>query len=85
MAMGIPVITNAGVGDVKEVVNRYNGGFVVHDFTDQSFKTIIDKMLSGNSFDESAIRMGAKEFYSLDTAVERYHRVYNKIFALDGK
>jgi glycosyltransferase involved in cell wall biosynthesis len=80
MAMGIPVITNAGVGDVKEVVNRYEAGYIVNDFTDQSFNTIIDKMLAGNSFDKSAIRMGAKEFYSLDIAVDRYHSVYDKIF-----
>jgi glycosyltransferase involved in cell wall biosynthesis len=80
MAMGIPVITNDGVGDVKQVVNRYNAGYVVNDFSDQAFNTVIDKMLAGNSFDKSAIRMGAQEFYSLNIAVEGYRSVYGKIF-----
>jgi hypothetical protein len=80
MAMGIPVITNAGVGDVKEVVNRYDAGYVVNDFTDQSFDIVIDKMLAGNSFDKSAIRKGAEAFYSLDIAVKRYHKIYGEIF-----
>ena len=80
MAMGIPVITNAGVGDVKEVVNRYDAGYVVNDFTDQSFDIVIDKMLAGNSFDKSGIRKGAEAFYSLDIAVERYHKIYGEIF-----
>ena len=31
MAMGIPVITNSGVGDVEEIVKKYEGGFVVED------------------------------------------------------
>ncbi len=80
MAMGIPVITNDGVGDVKEVVNRYNAGYVVPDFSDQSFNRVIDAILSGNLFDTNAIRKGAKDFYALDLAVERYRVIYDKIF-----
>ena len=80
MAMGIPVITNDGVGDVKEVVTTYNAGYVVNNFTDESFKSVIDKMIAGNSFDKSAIRKGGEEFYSLEGAVERYRTIYDKIF-----
>src|SRR5206468_9429079 len=29
MAMGIPVITNSGVGDVEEIIEKYKSGFVV--------------------------------------------------------
>lgn len=80
MAMGIPVITNDGIGDVKEVVTTYNAGYVVNDFTDRSFNAVIDKMLAGNPFNPSAIRKGAEAFYSLDIAVERYCSIYDKIF-----
>ena len=80
MAMGIPVITNSGVGDVKEIVDKYNAGYVVKDFSDESFNIVIDKMVSGNSFNRSAIRKGAEEVYSLINAVDRYRTVYAKIF-----
>jgi len=80
MAMGIPVITNGGVGDVKEVVTKYNAGYVVNDFTDEAFKIVIDKILNGGPLDKIAIRNGAEEFYSLDHAVESYRKVYAKIF-----
>lgn len=79
MAMGIPVITNSGVGDVEEVVTKYNAGYLVNDFTDKSFSKVIEKIISGNNFDKDKIRNGAKEFYALETAVERYSKVYNKI------
>ncbi len=78
MAMGIPVITNSGVGDVKEIVEKYQSGFVVDEFSDVAFNGVIDKILSGNSFDEVAIRKGAEEFYSLEKAVELYNDIYNK-------
>ena len=79
MAMGIPVITNSGVGDVKAIVGQYNAGYVVDDFTDAAFNVVIDKMLTANSFDAAGIRNGAEEFYSLEKAVECYKEIYDSI------
>ncbi len=81
MAMGIPVITNSGVGDVADIVTKYNGGYVLNDFTEKSFKAVIAMMLEGNTFDKTAIRTGASDFYALENAVERYHKVYDRIFS----
>ncbi len=80
MAMGIPVITNGGVGDVKEIVGKYNAGYVVDDFDSLSFNKVIDQMLTAPPVDRSAIRAAAKDFYSLHRAVESYHKVYKEIF-----
>lgn len=80
MAMGIPVITNSGVGDVKEIVDKYNAGYVLNDFSEESFNRIIDKIVKDNLFDKVAIRKGAERFYSLDNAIEGYRTVYAKIF-----
>ena len=80
MAMGIPVITNSGVGDVKAIVEKYNAGFVVDEFSDNAFNTIVNKIVSVALFDKLLIRKGAEEIYALKKAVEIYKRVYNKIF-----
>jgi glycosyltransferase involved in cell wall biosynthesis len=79
MAMSIPVITNSGVGDVEEIVTKYNAGYVLNDFTEKSFTDVIEKLIAGNEFNKNGIRNGAKEFYALETAVERYRKVYSKI------
>ncbi len=80
MAMGIPVITNGGVGDVKEIVEKYDAGYVVNDFSDASFTTVINQVVSGRQFDPGKIRAGAKAFYSLEDALEKYRKVYAQIF-----
>ncbi|MEO6231589.1 MAG: glycosyltransferase [Ferruginibacter sp.] len=80
MAMGIPVIINSGVGDVKEIVEKYNAGYVIDEFTDNKFNAVIEKIANGNSFNKVAIRKGAEEFYSLSNAVQSYANVYRQIF-----
>ncbi len=81
MAMGIPVITNSGVGDVAEIVTKYNAGYLLNDFSEESFTEVIEKINDGNLFDKVLIRAGAKDFYALETAVERYKKIYDHIFA----
>lgn len=78
MGMGIPVITNRGVGDVEEIVQRYNGGLMVDDFTDLSFSKIIEQ-LDDAKVDHELIRAGALEFYQLEKAVESYTTLYATI------
>jgi glycosyltransferase involved in cell wall biosynthesis len=79
MAMGIPVITNAGVGDVEEIVKKYQAGFVLQDFSAESFNEITDKINNGCTFDKEAIRAGAKDFYALEIAIARYKNMYEAI------
>lgn len=79
MAMGIPVITNTGVGDVDSIVKNYNAGFLVDGFTDESYDEVIREIGEGKKFDPLAIRNGARDFYALETAVERYRKVYDGI------
>ena len=79
MAMGIPVITNSGVGDVKEIVDQYHAGYVMDDFRDETFSAVIDKLVAGNVFDEAAIRNGAVEFFSLEKAVDLYDEIYSAV------
>lgn len=78
MALGIPVITNSGVGDVKDIVEKYNGGYVVDDFSAVSFDKVIAQM-ENTIFDKRAIREGAFEFYSLEKAIASYTALYDEI------
>lgn len=79
MAMGIPLITNSGVGDVEMIVNRYKAGVIIDAFTDQAFTMAAEKAASGFSYNSSNIRQGATEFYSLDKANEKYINIYKSI------
>jgi hypothetical protein len=80
MAMGIPVITNSGVGDVAGIVKKYNAGFVLEGFSDDEFKVVVNGIAAGEIFKRDDIRNGAKEFYALNNAIELYRKVYQQVF-----
>ncbi|MEO6681930.1 MAG: glycosyltransferase [Ginsengibacter sp.] len=79
MAMGIPVITNQGIGDVAEIVNRFNSGIVLADLKDENFRSTAGLLLKEKSFNPEKIRQGAQEYYDLQNAVLKYKEIYELI------
>ncbi|AEA42736.1 glycosyltransferase [Fluviicola taffensis] len=75
MAMGIPLICNAGVGDTDEIVTRYNAGLVLKDTTEE---TISSFSLDFATFDREKTMLGAKEYFGLDHGVESYFKIYDQ-------
>jgi glycosyltransferase involved in cell wall biosynthesis len=80
MAMGIPVIANSGVGDVKEIVETYDAGYILDGFSTAEMNIVIDSIAGAKKeFNSNKIREGAFEFYNLDKTVNTYIQVYKKI------
>ena len=75
MAMGIPLICNAGVGDTDEIVLRYNSGLVLKDTTEETLSSF---SLDFPTFDRERTMLGAKEYFGLDRGVESYFSIYDK-------
>lgn len=78
MAMGKPVVCNAGVGDTDWVVNNFHSGVLVESFGDRQYAKAIGQMRLAN-FDENTIRDGAIQFFSLEKGVQLYAGVYQSL------
>jgi glycosyltransferase involved in cell wall biosynthesis len=74
MAMGIPLICNAGVGDTDLVVEKYNSGKVIQAFTQSAYKEN-----TSITFDKDRTIAGAMEFYGLEEGVRRYWGIYQRL------
>jgi glycosyltransferase involved in cell wall biosynthesis len=80
MAMGIPVIANSGVGDVKEIIEKYQAGYVLNQLDEASMQTIVDDIMQHTiNTTPAAIRAGAFDFYSLQKTLDTYHEVYQNV------
>ena len=78
MAMGIPVITNSGIGDLDEIIHNTASGFIIKNFSPQAYKEAISQMIHSD-FDAQKIRSSALKYYNLDNAVLKYKHVYDSI------
>lgn len=76
MAMGVPLICNANIGDTDLIVNRYKSGTVIDQFNIETYRNnIIDPM----DYSSNAISEGAKDYFSLTEGIERYLSVYKTV------
>lgn len=79
--MGIPVITNSGVGDVAEIVEKYKSGIVIDELGKENFESVADAIAKGIAFDRNSIRNAALAYFELDKAIEKYRKIYDAIMS----
>lgn len=80
MAMGIPVITNAGVGDLDAIITNTNSGILLENFQETTLAAAAEKVKKGLAFDPQKIRQAAEEYYALPLAIKKYTELYNIVF-----
>jgi hypothetical protein len=75
MAMGVPIICNAGVGDTDTIVNKYASGIVLESFTGEGLL----KQVNNYSITSNDIRWGALDYFSLDKGAAAYTAIYRSV------
>jgi len=85
LSMGIPVIANAGVGDVQSIIEYTAGGYVVKDFSENAFANAIDTMPQWTHIEPKEIREKAEHFYSLQRGIELYRKCYAELLPITNK
>lgn len=76
LAMGIPVVTNGGVGDVPSIVERTGGGVVVDSFSSPAYEGAVDRLAHEATLPPGEIRERARQIYDLERAVDLYDALY---------
>jgi glycosyltransferase involved in cell wall biosynthesis len=79
MAAGIPLIVNAGVGDVETILRDGGNGHVIGSFSTENYGESVDRLdalLKSNPANSVAC---ANRWYSLSEGVNRYKAIYQKL------
>lgn len=80
MAMGIPIISNKGIGDTAAVIEEYNSGTIVNEFSVNAYSEAVDQ-LQHFPFQPEAICEKTACCFSLKEGVEKYNNVYHSILS----
>jgi glycosyltransferase involved in cell wall biosynthesis len=79
LAMGIPVVTNDGVGDVSEILRAGECGAIVSDFSAPAYDRAINHLDALACVDRVRLRAFARTVYDLTGAVDKYEDLYRAV------
>ena len=81
LGCGVPVVANEGVGDVADIIRRYNVGVIVKDGSKTSMTAALDELAALRSDPDlpSRCRKAAEEVFSLEAGTEAYRKIYADI------
>ena len=81
LGCGVPVVANVGVGDVADIIRRYNVGVIVKDGSEAAMTTALDELEALRSDPDlpSRCRKAAEEIFSLEAGTEAYRKLYADI------
>ena len=79
MAMGIPVITNSGVGDTDEIIKKYKSGILLNAFNSNEYNLIVNELVDLLQIDNSSMLIGVDEYFSLKNGITSYFDLYENL------
>lgn len=79
LAMGLPVLTNRGIGDTDEIIRTIQGGVLLDSFTPEGYAAAADQIVDTLGSDREGLRTRARAWFDLDLAVARYESVYTAL------
>ena len=81
LGCGVPVIANEGVGDVADIIRRYNVGAIVEDASKKAVAAALDELEALRSDPDLPLRCrtAAEEVFSLEAGTEAYRKLYAEI------
>src|SRR5690554_1534148 len=75
MSLGLPIVTNANLGDTDKIIEKTATGVIQHRYEESEMLENAKKIVAIN-IPANEIRKVAKEYFSLEIAVERYNLIY---------
>lgn len=79
LAMGKPVICNAGVGDVAMLVNRFDAGIALESLDEKAFEEAVDRLDALKEKPAGHYRKAAAEWFSLERGIDFYDKIYREL------
>lgn len=82
LGMGLPVITNSGVGDMDRIIKATSSGILVENFTLHDYEKAVGQIDALLKMPVSTLQNAAQKYYSLEEGVKRYEQVYRSVCSI---
>jgi glycosyltransferase involved in cell wall biosynthesis len=82
LAMGVPIVTNTGVGDSDWLSEKFSVGSLVKSFDEGEYRRVAGTISALVKIPPTEIRAAAQEYFSLESGIEAYHKLYSAMGGL---
>ena len=79
LSMGVPVVTNAGIGDVDAVILKSHCGVLISAFSDAHYQNATTDLLTNIDTYKNNTIDTANRYFSLQHGVEKYAEIYDSL------
>jgi len=79
LAMGVPVVCNAGIGDCDEIIGDTGAGIVVDEMSEEAFRAAALRLRAWDGRSPDQIRQVALDRLSLESGIARYHEAWESL------
>jgi len=78
---GVPCLTNSGIGDIDQILEKEGVGVLLRDFSQGEMKEAVKKLLKLTKDPEVSNRCVkvAEKYFSLERGVEAYDKIYKRL------
>jgi glycosyltransferase involved in cell wall biosynthesis len=85
LGCGVPCLSNAGIGDMKEILEGEDVGVILRDFSEQTLVMSMERLVQLARHPETAgrCRQTATSFFSLETGAAQYREIYKQLVKAD--
>ncbi|MBL4707830.1 MAG: glycosyltransferase [Flavobacteriales bacterium] len=78
MSLGLPILANTGLGDTDMILNETGSGLVINEFSTSEYQKQARNLLNFSK-EKGEIRESAKQFFTLESGIEKYDSVYKNL------
>ena len=79
LGLGIPIITNPGIGDSSDIIENSGTGLIVTAFQKEIYTEIIKQFSLLLSIDKKKMITVSRQHFSIERGIELYQSVYTKV------
>jgi glycosyltransferase involved in cell wall biosynthesis len=82
LACGLPLIINAGVGDSDALIDQWQAGVLIRDFTEEEYVAAgsnVEAMVAASDVRDRTRRVAEQVFHLEKVAGERYASLYQRV------
>lgn len=79
LQVGIPVIANKGVGDLDDLFEKYNIGYIIDDLNKIDYNKVLEFIQTHDKYKAQELNQIAINKFSLSLTIDKYKKLFQKV------